>query len=260
MLTYPQLSSGALMQFPVRKRRQLRTVVNTAADGSSIKLADPNAETSQWSLSYAQLTDAEVGALQQFFTDAEGTLNAFTFIDPTANLLAWSDHLDNAVWIPGPQLAVAGGIADPVGATNAWHLANPSGAAQNIAQTLAVPTAYTYCFSVYVRSAQPLTATMVLGSHRFTQPVTSNWTRLVCSGTGDSAAQNITFALELPAGAAVDVYGMQVEAQAGASVYKASTTGGIYENARLGSDALSITTTGVNQHSCTVSIFYAKHL
>ena len=56
----------------------------------------------EWSLRYAGSEDAELATLQQFFTAAEGTLNAFTFLDPTSNLLAWSDHLDNAVWVPGP--------------------------------------------------------------------------------------------------------------------------------------------------------------
>ena len=51
MLVYPQLGTGALSQFPVRKTRRTRTVVNRAADGSTIKLADPAAE------SYGMATD-----------------------------------------------------------------------------------------------------------------------------------------------------------------------------------------------------------
>jgi hypothetical protein len=44
MAIYPQLGSGALSQYPVQKTRRVRTVVNRAADGSIIKLADPAAE------------------------------------------------------------------------------------------------------------------------------------------------------------------------------------------------------------------------
>ncbi|HEY2018938.1 MAG TPA: hypothetical protein VGH38_35780 [Bryobacteraceae bacterium] len=260
MLIYPQLGSGALSQFPVRKRRRLRTVVNAAADGSSVKLADPAGEYTEWSLPYSQLTDEELAALQQFFTAAEGSLNGFTFLDPTSNLLAWSDHLDNEVWIRGPLLAMASGVADPRGGTNAWHLNNPAGGVQSISQTIAAPGGYVYCFSAWLRSSADSTVTMFLGGRRADRAVSTGWTRAVLSVNGDPAQESITFGLEIPAGAAIDVYGLQAEPQAGASVYKVSTTGGVYENARLRDDELTITATGVNQHSCTVNIYYAKHL
>ena len=53
MTTYPQLGSGALSQFPVQKTRRARTVVNQAADGSTIKLADPAGMVTEWTLTYA---------------------------------------------------------------------------------------------------------------------------------------------------------------------------------------------------------------
>jgi hypothetical protein len=58
----------------------------------------------------------------------------------------------------------------------------------------------------------------------------------------------------------VDVFGIQAEAQAGASTYKSSTTSGVYENARFRDDELKITSSGVNRHSCTVNIIHANHL
>jgi hypothetical protein len=101
---------------------------------------------------------------------------------------------------------------------------------------------------------------MLLGSQRASRAATTDWTRIVLAAAGDPQADSIGFGLEFPADSAMDVYGMQAEPQSGASVYKASTTGGVYENARLGDDVLTTTATGVNQHSCTVNIFYAKHL
>lgn len=260
MLVYPQLGTGALSQFPVQKRRRLRTVVNAAADGSFVKLADPTGEYTEWSLTYGQLSDAEISALEQFFTAAEGTLNGFTFLDPTANLLAWTDYLNNAAWVKGPALSVTSSVVDPAGGTNGWHANNSGGGAQTIVQTISAPAGYLYCFSAYVRSANPSNVTILLGSERANCVVTTGWTRIAFAAAGDPTADSISFGLEFSAGAAVDVYGMQAEPQAGASVYKASTTGGVYENARLGDDVLTTTATGVNQHSCTVNIFYAKHL
>jgi hypothetical protein len=260
MQAYPQLGSGALSQFPVQKRRRMRTVRNTSADGRSIKLADLAGEFTEWSLEYASLTDDEVAALQQFFAEAEGTLNEFTFVDPTDNLLAWSDQLDNAVWHPGPWLSLASGVADPAGGTKAWHLANSGGGAQSILQTISAPAGYLYCFSASVRSQGASNVTMLLGSQRSNRAINAGWTRIEFAAKGDPAGESIGFGLEVPAGGGVDVYGMQAEPQAAASPYKATTKGGVHAHARLRDDLFTITTTGVNCHSCTVNIIHANHL
>jgi hypothetical protein len=260
MLVYPQLATGALSQFPVQKRRRLRTVVNTSLDGRAIKLADPGAETTEWQLAYAGLTDDEVAALQQFFAASEGSLNGFTFLDPTGNLFAWSDQLDNVAWSAGPFLSVAGGIADPAGGMTAWHLANSGAGAQNISQTLSAPAAYVYCFSVFARSLQSTPVNLLHGTNSINQTLGTNWNRLIVAASGDPTAESIAFGVEVPAGGSADVFGMQVEPQGGASLYKATTTGGVYENARFRDDVLSITTTGVNCNSATVNILYANHL
>jgi len=260
MLVYPQLSTGALSQFPVQKKHRLRTVVNTAADGSVVKLADPNAETIAWQLRYAGLSDAELAALQQFFAAAEGSLNGFTFLDPAANLLAWSDRLDNAVWSFDPFLAKTGGIADPAGGANAWHLVNSGAAPQRVSQTLAAPGGTLFSFSAYVQSPGGATVTALIGTSPAVLAWATGWSRIEFTASGDSAAASMVFALELPAGAAVDVYGLQVEPQAAPSLYKPSTTGGVYENARLAGDAFAFTTTAPNCHSATVNIIYASHL
>jgi hypothetical protein len=259
MLVYPQLATGALSQFPIRKQHRRRTVLNTAADGTSIKLADPNGEVTQWQLAYADLSDAELGALEQFFSAAEGTLNGFVFLDPAGNLLAWSSKLDDQVWTAGPLLAVAGGISDPLGGTGAWQLTNCGAGPQDICQTLETPAGYLYCLSAYVRSAQPVTATMMIGSGRADRAVTNQWTRIAFAYSGDATAASIQFGLKVPAACCLDVFGLQVEPQGGASAYKATTTGGVYQDARLADDLLTITTTGVNRHSCTVKIIHGNH-
>ncbi|HMC60468.1 MAG TPA: hypothetical protein VKJ01_14860 [Candidatus Solibacter sp.] len=238
----------------------MRTVVNTAPDGSSVKLADPNGEVTEWQLPYSDLSDGEIGALEQFFAAAEGTLNGFTFLDPTANLLAWSDKLDESAWAPGPLLTMAGGIGDTTGGTQAWRLSNAGAGPQGITQTLSAPAGYLYCLSAYVRTAQAMTATMLIGSGRADRAVGGHWTRIGFTASGDPQGSSITFGLEVPAAGSLDLYGLQAEPQSAASVYKATTGGGVYEGARLADDVLSITTTGVNRHSCTVNIIHANHL
>jgi len=256
---FPQLTTGAYSQFPVGKQRRTRTVTNTAADGSSIKLADPNGALTEWQLRYEGLSDTELSSLQQFFMVSEGSLNGFTFLDPTGNLLAWSEDLTNAVWGPGPFLAIGGAVADPLGGTNAFQLTNSGEGAQNVSQTLNVPTGYIYSLSIYVRAAQATAVTLLFGSHSVGATAGPNWSRISFSGSGDPAAASILVGIELPPGV-IDVFGPQVEAQPTPSAYQMSTTGGVYADARFGDDTLSFTTTDVNRHSATVNIVYANHL
>ena len=260
MLVYPQLATGALSQFPVRKQRRRRTVVNAAADGTSIKLADPSAQVTEWELKYTGLSGTEVAALQQFFAASEGSLHGFTFLDPTGNLLAWSDHLDNAVWTMESFLSASSGAADPVGGTTAWHLSNSGGGPQSISQTLAAPGGYVYTLSAYAKSSQTTTVTLLLGTARGNRILGPGWSRISLPGTGDPAAASILFGLEVPAGAAIDVYGIQAEPQAAPSIYRSASVGGVYEGARFRDDVLSITADSINSNSTTVNIIHASHL
>lgn len=260
MLTYPQSASGALAQFPTIRKRRARTILNSSADGGFVKLGDPAGASTEWQLSYTALSDSELAALEQFFQAAEGSLNSFTFLDPNSNLLAWSEVLTNSAWTPGPQLTLQGGVADAVGGTNGWHLSNTGGGPEALSQTLNGPGGYLYCLSVYVQAVQPSSVTLTAGNTRLTYPAGATWQRIWTAGTGDASGTSIQFGIELPAGAAVDVFGPQVEAQAVPSVYRTSTSGGIYANARFRDDVFLFTTQGPNRHSATVNILYASHI
>jgi hypothetical protein len=238
----------------------MRTVVNVLADRTTIKLADPQGEITEWQLEYTGLSDDEVTALQQYFAATEGCLNIFTFLDPTANLLAWSDQLDNAAWSRAPLLTITGGVADPVGGTSAWHLSNSGAGPQSISQTLQAPGGYIYCSSLYGRCPQATTVTLLRGTDRADRSLGAAWSRIAFSGQGDATAQSVEFGIEVPAGGSMDLFGFQVEPQASASVYKPSTQGGVYQNAYFRDDVLSFTATDVNKHSATINITHANRL
>jgi hypothetical protein len=259
-LVYPQLATGALSQYPVRKTRRTRTVINQAADGSTVRLADAAGGTTEWQLEYAELSDDEAAALEHFFEAAEGSLQGFAFLDPAANLLAWSDQPDAAVWQKDPQLGLAQAVADPAGGTRAWRLTNQGVGDQAIAQTLEAPGAYTYCISVYVRAATPATLRLGIGEQTADRVATSAWGRATFAATGTAGGESVRFSITVPAGLAVEVYGPQVEAQGGASVYRSSTTGGVYADAHFRDDSLRVTRTDFNRNSCTVNIIHADHL
>src|SRR6266581_3951130 len=65
MLFFPQLSTGAVGQYPIQKRRLSRTVVNEALGGARVKLPDPNASAVEWTLDFQALSDNERDALAQ---------------------------------------------------------------------------------------------------------------------------------------------------------------------------------------------------
>jgi len=258
--SYPQLASGTLSQYPVRKTRRTRTVVNLAADGSTVRLADPEAETIEWRLEYEGLSDSEADAVEEFFTAAEGSLQGFTFLDPMSNLLAWSDRLDAEAWQTDPLLVATGGVDDPGGGTRGWRLNNTGGGGQRIGQTLQAPGGYTYCFSIYVRIARAAVVRLWIGDEAAERVAPESWSRLVFTAAAPEGAESIRFAVEVPAGTELDVYGMQAEAQGGAGVYRGSTHGGVYPDAHFGEDVFRITRTGFNRNSCTVKVIHANHL
>jgi hypothetical protein len=253
MLVYPQLITGALSQFPLRKTRRKRTVRNRAADGTEIKLSDPAAETTEWELEYADLNNDEAQALADFFTAAEGTLNGFTFLDPMGNLLASSEHLDAQVWQKDPMLAVA---AD----AGIWRLTNSGAGPQSLSQTLQTPGDYQYCLSAYVRADQEVSVRLIVGEQSAQLPVHGNWARVNLAATGTGGSESVRFGIEIPAETTLQIHSIQAEPQGRASVYKLSTRGGVYSDAHLGSDALELTSTGVNRHSCRVKIIHANHI
>lgn len=259
MLYFPQLESGASVQYPFVKRRVYRTVTNTLADGRTVKLLDPGAAMTAWELTFSSLVRSERAKLEEFFGAVEGRLGSFTLLDPTENLLLWSGDLSASVWEADPQLSATSGIADPQGGTSAARLSNAGAVSQSIQQTLEAPAWFRYCFSVYARSstASRLTLFRSAGGEEQTEEyaVNSSWKRLVLTGTGTGTQESIAFGLRLAPGASADVYGLQVEAQPAPSEYRKTTSrNGIYAAARFDDDVLSITSDGPEQHACAVRI------
>jgi hypothetical protein len=142
----------------------------------------------------------------------------------------------------------------------AWQINNPAGGAQSVMQTLQVPGDYTYCLSLYARAESQVTATILLDASRAARKLTGDWMRITLAGTGSADAESVDFGIEVPGGAAIEIFGMQVEAQPAASPYHPSTSGGVYPDARFRNDALAITAVSPGQHACTVNIIHADHL
>ena len=260
MLYFPQLSTGSVGQFPIQKRRITRTVVNEASDGARFKLADANAAAVEWILSFQTLTDSERAALEQFHGSVEGSLGDFTFLDPTDNLLCWSEKLDEPAWERNLLLTVTTGVADPQGGTNANRITNTGSGPLAIEQVVNGPGSYEYAFSLQARSDVAQQLTLIRSTATATQssvyPIGPDWTPLLLSGTfAGNTDPSVTFGIQLQPGASADLFAIQVEAQIGASGYKKTLSScGVYPNARFLDDALAVQADGPSQHSCQIRI------
>ena len=260
MLYYPQLSSGAVSQLPLTQRTSIRTVSNEMPGGDTIRMADPNDDSMRWQLQYSGLTDAEWASIEQLFEAAEGRLTTFTFLDPTDNLLMWSEDWTNPVWTADPPLQLVTGIQDPLGATNALQLTNTGQTTQRIMQNIAGASWFQYCFSVYLRSSVSSVVQMVAsaGGHDLLTAISTGpaWIRAAASGSLAVVQDGLAFGIQLPAGASIQAFGAQVEAQIAAGEYKkTSDLGGVYSNTRFDSDSLTLSTNAPNQHSGTISLY-----
>ena len=98
MIFFPQLSSGAVAQLPLRRETGYRTLVNRTLDGREVRVADGDYFELGWELRLELLTDAEFQAIQTLFTATEGRLKSFTFLEAGENLLAWSENFTESVW------------------------------------------------------------------------------------------------------------------------------------------------------------------
>lgn len=259
MLYYPQLTSGSVCQYPVLRSTTTRTVSNQLPSGDTIRMSDLPAEMIRWQLQYAGLTDAETSSISQLFGETQGRLSTFTFLDPTDNLLMWSEDWTKSVWTADPLLQVVIGIADPNGGTGATQLTNTGQAAQQVSQIVAGASWFQYCFSIYLRADAPCAVQLLLSStgQQLTSSVSvgSTWARSVQAVALSSQDDGFSVGIILPPGVRMFAFGPQLEAQPAPGPYKMNTAqAGVYPSARFDVDSLSVTANAVDQSSCVVSL------
>lgn len=259
MLYYPQLANGSITGYPVTRNNQRRTIANILADGSDIRMEDSGAAQVTWDLTYVHVTRDELASIQELFEAVEGRLGTFTFVDPTDNLLNWTEEFSQSTWTADPLLQISPAAQDPLGATGACQITNAAQVAQRISQTIASSSSFQYCLSMYIRSEAQCTVQLVAGTEgaqsRRPFVIGTSWIRAIAPVRLAPQQDGVYFGLEVPAGCSVTVFGPQVEPQLGAGSYKKTTNlAGVYPSTRFDSDALTLTASGPNQYSCTVRV------
>ena len=255
MLAFPQLESGAMAQMPMQRTVRYRARRNEMRDGSTVLLGDPDYEERAWELTFRDLSDAEWQALADLFEACEGRLRAFTFLEPGANLLAWSEQLNLAPWsVSGSTLD---GQAGPSGGTRGSRVS----AGGSAAQAIAGPAHYRYAASVWLRTTA--TGAKLRLSDSAAQVVgqdveaSGEWRRYAVRYSATSATDAMMLTLAAGAGGPLDVYGPQLEAQAAASAYKVSAArGGVFASTRFDQDALVDEASGVGRHDTRIRLLW----
>ncbi len=250
MTWFPQTGAGSLAQLPLHRRRTWRAITNVLENGEQVSLPDHAAGQIEWRLSYRDLSDAEVAKLHDLFAACQGSARAFGFADPIANLLTWSEDLSHADWQAG-LLSITHGATDPLGTARASTLSNPSAGLQAISQTVNIPGDYVTCCSAWIRSATPTEVSLQRDGSASVKTAEPAWKRLFVSATGNAGAEQTTVSLSVPAGAIVDVWGLQLEAQPYPSQYRRTTGASrIYPETYFGADELSVKSTGPGLSAC----------
>lgn len=253
MKFYPQLNSGATVQFPFRTSYRRRTIVNELPDGGQIRFEDAGAQSALWRIEYRDLNTAEWEAIRDLHEEMAGRLGTFTFFDPNRNLLAWSEEFERPVWEKDVFLSVTPEIPDPNGGMNGRLLNNSSAVDRSVTQRVTIPTSYVTAFSVWLRADAEQTAGLIRGGEVKDVLVTPRWQRVAFSGQGSGGGDETAFGIRVPSGSTIAAFGAQVEAQPVPSSYKRSEGAtGVHRKTRFGSDRLEFWSEGPGRYRAVV--------
>ncbi len=228
-------------------------------DGTIIALADVAANFLAWKMAYRDLSDQEAAALRSFFAATQGNLQPFLFLDPAVNLLLWSEDFSQSAWETA-GLTFDTAVADPLGTARASRAHNNSAANLTIAQQTQIPGASQLCFTVYLRSDAPVAVALTRSAGSHFQTVNAAacagiWQRFCLSGSFSSVTDSSRFAISVPAGATVELFGPQIDAQVTPSQYVTSAgRTGVYSMARFDMTQMDVVATGPNRNACVVSV------
>lgn len=256
MPVFPQLTTGAAALYPLTKQSLRRTVVNVLADGSTVAYADPDGAIAGWELRAKGLTLVEWNTIESLFQQTAGMTGTFTFLDPVGNLLLQSEDFSTGAWTTGALIQLTAGIPDPFGTSRSTRLVNTGQASGGVTQILNAPGDFQYCLSLWVRSNAGSAVTLAVANNSKSFAAGTQWRRIyISSNPGQAGAPTVSFGVQVAAGATVELFGMQAEAQPGPSDYKMTgAAGGVYAKARFGSDQITVTAQGTDVYDAVIQI------
>ncbi len=82
MAIFPQLKSGAVMQYPATRTLSFANTTVRFVDGTEQRFRGSGAALKTWAIRLDLLDEAEAAALESFFTANQGAFGSFAFTDP----------------------------------------------------------------------------------------------------------------------------------------------------------------------------------
>jgi hypothetical protein len=79
---FPQLNTGAVMQYPAQRTLQFNTDAIRFLDGTEQRFRDNPSALHRWTIQLDLLDETELTALDQFFISNQGRFGTFSFTDP----------------------------------------------------------------------------------------------------------------------------------------------------------------------------------
>jgi len=259
MLVFPQLSTGASVQYPVGRQISQRSIQCKMEDGTLLAMADGSAYFLKWRIELKDLSDQEATVLTDFFAETQGNLRPFVFLDPTTNLLLWTEDFTKAAWTTS-GVTLNPSAADPYNGSRATRVINATSSSQSITQVTQIPGLSQTCFSIFLRSASPIPVTLVRTAGSQTASIeveaASDWTRVSLSNCCSLATDSSRYGINIPGGSTLEVFGPQVDGQKNASPYLPNnqSTANVFPNARFDMNQLDITAVGPNRNACVLEI------
>lgn len=248
-----------MAQFPLKVRASTRTLINQTADARRVRYSDSGAEAVDWEMAYTALSDEEWLAVESLFRDCEGRRHTFLFLDPWSNLVAESEVFNNSVWTREPGIGLSEGANDPEGHPRATQVTNSAGTLQSLAQSISLPAWFQYSLSIYARATGSTQLRLVISTDgAFAEQVynlSPEWQRYSLFSSLVTANEAMEVALQLPAGATVELFGAQLEAQPAPSPYqRTARRTGRYPESRFAGDELTQVSTSPGEHSTVIRI------
>jgi hypothetical protein len=154
MATFPVLNSdGTRSMYPNTVAFEHLTDVTNLSSGEHIAFPWRAEPLGRYTLKLTNLSDAEVTTVRSFFRSMCGRFGQFQYVDPTGNLVHWSEDYTQAAWTKA--CTVGASMADPAGGNGASVLTGDGSGNCNLTQLVTVDPSVVgslACFSVYLKA------------------------------------------------------------------------------------------------------------
>ncbi len=243
-MLFPQISTGALTQLPFKATSRYQTHVNELLDLHEYVYYEQANPLGRWEVNCPAIPNADADTLAAFFATQKGRYGRFTFLDPTRNLLKWSEDFSQAVWTRS-NVTAAGAYSDPFGGTAAQLLtasAPAAGAWQGIGYG---PETYWFTGSIWLKAGSLSAVDLKVNDGAaqetaVTVALTSAWQRFSVSRKFTTGAgSNTYFVLGFPVAGVVYAFGAMLAYLPGPGDYgRTQNTCGVHPVCRFDDDKL----------------------